>query len=72
VSRINAQMVTPMNEGGVQKEPIVELVHVVKNFGGIHALKGVSLSICPGEIVALVGHNGAGKSVLVQIVVAAT
>ena len=68
MSRISAQMVTPMNEGGVQKEPIVELVHVVKNFGGIHALKGVSLSIFPGEIVALVGHNGAGKSVLVQIV----
>ena len=52
----------------MQKEPIIELVQVVKNFGGIHALKGVSLSIFPGEVVALVGHNGAGKSVLVQIV----
>jgi D-xylose transport system ATP-binding protein len=55
-------------EAEVKTEPIVELVDVVKNFGGIRALKGVSLSIFPGEVVALVGHNGAGKSVLVQIV----
>lgn len=50
------------------EEPAVELAQIVKNFGGIRALDGVSLSIFPGEVVALVGHNGAGKSVLVQIV----
>ncbi|HEY7764676.1 MAG TPA: ATP-binding cassette domain-containing protein, partial [Aestuariivirgaceae bacterium] len=49
-------------------QPVIELVDVAKSFGGIRALKGVSLSIFPGEVVALVGHNGAGKSVLVQIV----
>lgn len=47
--------------------PLVELRAIAKNFGGVHALAGVSLSIAPGEVVALVGHNGAGKSVLVQI-----
>ena len=48
-------------------DPLVSLVGITKSFGGVHALKGVDLSIYPGEVVALVGHNGAGKSVLVQI-----
>lgn len=47
--------------------PLVELVGIAKHFGGVRALKGADLSINPGEVVALVGHNGAGKSVLVQI-----
>ena len=32
------------------------------HFGGIHALKGVSLTVADGEIVTLIGSNGAGKS----------
>src|SRR5437588_6998036 len=47
--------------------PLVSLVGITKHFGGVHALKGVDLSINCGEVVALVGHNGTGKSVLVQI-----
>lgn len=46
---------------------LVNLVGITKQFGGVRALKGVDLSINRGEVVALVGHNGAGKSVLVQI-----
>jgi D-xylose transport system ATP-binding protein len=46
---------------------LVSLIGITKHFGGVHALKGVDLSIDHGEVVALVGHNGAGKSVLVQI-----
>jgi D-xylose transport system ATP-binding protein len=47
--------------------PLVGLTGITKQFGGVRALKGVDLSIGKGEVVALVGHNGAGKSVLVQI-----
>ena len=47
--------------------PLVEMVDITKRFGGVQALKGVDLSVYPGEVVALVGHNGAGKSVLAQI-----
>jgi branched-chain amino acid transport system ATP-binding protein len=38
----------------------VDAIHTY--YGSIHALKGVSLTIAEGEIVTLIGANGAGKS----------
>ncbi|MEW9668374.1 ABC transporter ATP-binding protein [Ammoniphilus sp. 3BR4] len=35
-------------------------IHVF--YGGIHALKGISMEVNPGEVVTLIGSNGAGKS----------
>jgi ABC-2 type transport system ATP-binding protein len=40
---------------------------VRKQFGDVTALDGLSLAISPGEIVGLIGHNGAGKSTFVEI-----
>ena len=46
--------------------PIIELTDVKKSFGPVSVLKGVSLSVYPGKITALVGDNGAGKSTLIK------
>jgi ribose transport system ATP-binding protein len=45
----------------------VELLNITKSFGGITALKNVTLKVNTGEIHALVGENGAGKSTLMKI-----
>jgi branched-chain amino acid transport system ATP-binding protein len=42
--------------------PILELKNVVSAYGRIKALKGISLKVFPGEIVTIIGANGAGKS----------
>ncbi|MEW6048548.1 MAG: sugar ABC transporter ATP-binding protein [Bacillota bacterium] len=49
-------------------QPIVTLRAVSKRFGGVEALKDVSLAIERGTIHALVGENGAGKSTLGKII----
>ena len=44
----------------------VEDIHVY--YGAIHAIKGVSFEVGEGEIVALIGANGAGKSTILKTV----
>ena len=46
---------------------MLELRGIKKSFGGVKALQGVDFSVAPGEIVGLVGGNGAGKSMLMKI-----
>lgn len=48
--------------------PVLELRHVSKSFGGVHALHDVSLRLEAGEVLGLVGDNGAGKSTLIKII----
>lgn len=47
---------------------VLRLEAIAKNFGAIEALKGVSLSISKGEVIGLMGDNGAGKSTMVKII----
>jgi simple sugar transport system ATP-binding protein len=45
---------------------IIELKDVEKYFGGVHALRGVSMHIPRGQVTAIIGDNGAGKSTLIK------
>lgn len=46
---------------------MLEAIELVKRFGAVQALDGFSLRVDAGEIVGLVGHNGAGKTTFVEI-----
>jgi branched-chain amino acid transport system ATP-binding protein len=54
--------------GGDGAAPILELEDVHVYYGAIHAVKGISLDVRHGEIVTLIGANGAGKSTTLRAI----
>lgn len=48
--------------------PVLALTDVHTYYGNIHALKGISLTVNAGEIVTLIGSNGAGKSTTLRTI----
>jgi branched-chain amino acid transport system ATP-binding protein len=48
--------------------PMLEVENIHSYYGNIHALKGVSLTVEKGEIVTLIGANGAGKSTTLRTI----
>ncbi len=47
--------------------PLLEANRLEKSFAGVRALRGVSMSLKPAEVLAVIGENGAGKSTLMKI-----
>lgn len=50
------------------KKAVIEVDGARVSFGAVKALDGVTLSVMPGECIGLVGHNGAGKSTIVNVI----
>ena len=48
--------------------PVLELKGLCKSFGGLHAVRDVSLQIFPGDRKAIIGPNGAGKTTLFNVI----
>ena len=51
---------------GVIGEVLLDIQHLSKSFGPVHANRDITINVRRGEIVALLGENGAGKSTLVN------
>ncbi len=47
----------------------LKIINIYKNFGKKEVLKDISLDVCGGQIVGLVGENGCGKTVLMKIII---
>jgi ABC-2 type transport system ATP-binding protein len=63
----------PSSSGGTpaalaSRPPAVRLAALTKSFGDVHAVRGLDLTVEPGEIVAFLGPNGAGKTTTIDMV----
>jgi branched-chain amino acid transport system ATP-binding protein len=52
----------------VEAAAVLELKGLTKSFGGLHAVRGVSLRLQPGDRAAIIGPNGAGKTTLFNVI----
>jgi len=50
----------------LKPRPVLEARGVIKRYGSVTALDGVDFELLPGEIMAVIGDNGAGKSSLIK------
>src|SRR6266568_2569215 len=49
-------------------DPLLKVVDLVVRYGQVEALHGLSLEVFPGEVVAMIGSNGAGKSTTMRAI----
>ncbi|WP_260348947.1 ATP-binding cassette domain-containing protein [Alloyangia mangrovi] len=53
-------------------DKVLELKNVTAGYGPTHVLRGITLSIVPGERLAVIGRNGAGKTTLLSTIMGLT
>lgn len=49
--------------------PILEVKNLKFGYGGIEVLKGISLTVMPGEVISILGHNGCGKTTMLKNII---
>jgi ABC-2 type transport system ATP-binding protein len=54
-------------KAGLEIVPVITVENLVKDYGDVHAVRGIDLFVDAGEVFALLGPNGAGKSTTVEI-----
>jgi branched-chain amino acid transport system permease protein len=57
----------PAAAGAAKPDVVLQAIDVAREFGGVHAVSGVSLSVRRGTLTGLIGPNGAGKSTLLAL-----
>ncbi len=51
-----------------ENRPVIELMNLQKSFGKVDVLKGIDMQVSPGEVVAIIGSSGSGKSTMLRCV----
>ena len=59
---------SPGPQPGSPASPIIDAQNVQKRFGAFQALRGVSLTVQPGEVVVIIGPSGSGKSTFIRTI----
>ncbi len=69
MSASDTQVIPAVKGPSAGAEPMLKLSGVVSGYGDIQVLHGLDLEVRPGEVVALMGSNGAGKSTTLKTIV---